>query len=197
MTLFSAPNDPFSHRTRIVLAEKGISIDIVSVDSAKFPEDLLDLNPYHSVPTLVDRDLVLYDSRVIIEYLDERFPHQGRMREALVEIFDDDARVVQHQIPVHQRGHAVVGVEIEQVLRKAPGFDAHDIDADAFFGQHDARAMTPRVIGRGKQCHDGSSARQIPLPRTVRRKRPGAAGARATISARPSSTRASPARRAR
>jgi len=79
MTLFSAPNDPFSHRTRIVLAEKGISIDIVSVDSAKFPEDLLDLNPYHSVPTLVDRDLVLYDSRVIIEYLDERFPHPPLM----------------------------------------------------------------------------------------------------------------------
>ncbi len=75
MTLFSAPNDPWSHRTRIVLAEKGISIDIVSVEAAKFPEDLLDLNPYHSVPTLVDRDLVLYDSRVIIEYLDERFPH--------------------------------------------------------------------------------------------------------------------------
>jgi len=79
MTLFSAPNDPFSHRTRIVLAEKGISIDIVNVDSAKFPEDLLDLNPYHSVPTLVDRDLVLYDSRVIIEYLDERFPHPPLM----------------------------------------------------------------------------------------------------------------------
>ena len=79
MTLFSAPADPWSHRTRIVLAEKGISIDIVSVDSAKFPEDLLDLNPYHSVPTLVDRDLVLYDSRVIIEYLDERFPHPPLM----------------------------------------------------------------------------------------------------------------------
>src|ERR1041384_5843249 len=75
MTLFSAPNDPWSHRTRIVLAEKGISIDIVSVEPGKLPEDLLDLNPYHSVPTLVDRDLVLYDSRVIIEYLDERFPH--------------------------------------------------------------------------------------------------------------------------
>src|SRR3954452_24843852 len=79
MTLFSAPNDPWSHRTRIVLAEKGISIDIVSVDSAQFPEDLLDLNPYHSVPTLVDRDLVLYDSRVIMEYLDERFPHPPLM----------------------------------------------------------------------------------------------------------------------
>jgi RNA polymerase-associated protein len=75
MTLFSAPNDPWSHRTRIVLAEKGIGIDIVSVEPGRFPEDLLDLNPYHSVPTLVDRDLVLYDSRVIVEYLDERFPH--------------------------------------------------------------------------------------------------------------------------
>src|SRR6476659_9004960 len=79
MTLFSAPNDPWSHRTRIVLAEKGISIDIVSVEAGRFPEDLLDLNPYHTVPTLVDRDLVLYDSRVIIEYLDERFPHPPLM----------------------------------------------------------------------------------------------------------------------
>jgi RNA polymerase-associated protein len=79
MTLFSAPDDPWSHRTRIVLAEKGISIDIVSVEPGRFPEDLLDLNPYHSMPTLVDRDLVLYDSRVIIEYLDERFPHPPLM----------------------------------------------------------------------------------------------------------------------
>jgi stringent starvation protein A len=79
MTLFSAPGDPWSHRTRIVLAEKSIGIDIVSVEPGKHPEDLLDLNPYHSVPTLVDRDLVLYDSRVIIEYLDERFPHPPLM----------------------------------------------------------------------------------------------------------------------
>ena len=79
MTLFSAPDDPWSHRTRIVLAEKGIGIDIVNVEPGKLPEDLLDLNPYHSVPTLVDRDLVLYDSRVIVEYLDERFPHPPLM----------------------------------------------------------------------------------------------------------------------
>src|SRR5215813_9778416 len=79
MTLFSAPADPWSHRTRIVLAEKGISIDIVSVEAGRFPEDLLDLNPYHSVPTLVDRDLVLYDARVIIDYIDERFPHPPLM----------------------------------------------------------------------------------------------------------------------
>jgi RNA polymerase-associated protein len=79
MTLFSAPGDPWSHRTRLVLAEKGIAIELVSVDLHKLPEDLLDLNPYHSLPTLVDRDLVLYDSRVIIEYLDERFPHPPLM----------------------------------------------------------------------------------------------------------------------
>jgi RNA polymerase-associated protein len=79
MTLFSAPHEPDSHRTRIVLAEKGVAIDIVSVVPGRFPEDLLDLNPYHSVPTLVDRDLVLYDSRVIAEYLDERYPHPPMM----------------------------------------------------------------------------------------------------------------------
>jgi stringent starvation protein A len=79
MTLFSAPNDLWSHRTRIVLAEKGIGIDIISVEPGRLPEDLLDLNPYHSLPTLVDRDLVLYDSRVIMEYLDERFPHPPLM----------------------------------------------------------------------------------------------------------------------
>src|SRR5262249_51003115 len=79
MTLFSAPADPWSHRTRIVLAEKGISIDIVSVEAGRFPEDLLDLTPYHSVPTRLDRAFVLSASRVIIEYLDERSPHPPLM----------------------------------------------------------------------------------------------------------------------
>src|ERR1700730_18629449 len=79
MTLFSAPADPWSHRTRLVLAEKGIAIELVNVDPQALPADLIDLNPYHSVPTLVDRDLVLYDSHVIIEYLDERFPNQPLM----------------------------------------------------------------------------------------------------------------------
>src|SRR5688572_825542 len=79
MMLYSSAHDAYSHRTRLVLAEKGIAIDIVNVSPEAPPEDLLDLNPYHSVPTLVDRDLVLYDSRVIIEYLDERFPHPPLM----------------------------------------------------------------------------------------------------------------------
>jgi RNA polymerase-associated protein len=79
MTLFSKADDPWSHRTRIVLAEKGIHVDTIDVHEGNLPEGLLDLNPYHSVPTLVDRDLVLYDSRIIMEYLDERFPHPPLM----------------------------------------------------------------------------------------------------------------------
>jgi RNA polymerase-associated protein len=79
MTLFSKADDPWSHRTRIVLAEKSIHVETIDVQAGNLPEDLLDLNPYQSVPTLIDRDLVLYDSRVIIEYLDERFPHPPLM----------------------------------------------------------------------------------------------------------------------
>ena len=79
MILFSGPTDIWSHRVRVVLAEKGINIDIINVADGSRPEDLLVLNPYNTVPTLVDRDLVLYDSRVIIEYLDERFPHPPLM----------------------------------------------------------------------------------------------------------------------
>jgi RNA polymerase-associated protein len=79
MTLFSSPTCVQSHRARIVLAEKGITYEITNIASDDFPEDLMDLNPYGSVPTLVDRDLVLYYARVIIEYLDERFPHPPLM----------------------------------------------------------------------------------------------------------------------
>ena len=79
MTLYSNPTCFYSHRARLVMAEKSISIDVIDVEGMNLPEDLLDLNPYHSVPTLIDRDLILYDSRVIIEYLDERFPHPPLM----------------------------------------------------------------------------------------------------------------------
>src|SRR4029078_2764521 len=64
---------------RLVLAAKGVSYDLVLVDPAKPPEDLLDLNPYNSVPTLVDRALVRYDTGVISEYIDERYPHPPLM----------------------------------------------------------------------------------------------------------------------
>ena len=79
MTLFSDASCAQSHRVRMVLAEKGITVEIVNIDPANKPEDLIDLNPYQTVPTLVDRELVLYDPRVIMEYLDERFPHPPLM----------------------------------------------------------------------------------------------------------------------
>jgi RNA polymerase-associated protein len=79
MTLFSAQDCAQCHRTRIVLAEKDITVDIIDIDLDNKPEDLLDLNPYNTVPTLVDRDLVLYEPRIIMEYLDERFPHPPLM----------------------------------------------------------------------------------------------------------------------
>ncbi len=79
MTLFSNPNCIHCHRVRIVLAEKGITHEVVDVDPENLPEDLLELNPYGSTPTLIDRDLVLFGSQVIMEYLDERFPHPPLM----------------------------------------------------------------------------------------------------------------------
>ena len=75
MTLFSDPRDQYSHRVRLVLAEKGVTVDIVDIVAGKEPEDLAELNPYNTLPTLADRDLALYEANVIMEYLDERFPH--------------------------------------------------------------------------------------------------------------------------
>lgn len=124
MTLFSSASDPSSHRTRLVLAEKGINIDIINVEPGALPEDLLDLNPYHSVPTLVDRDLVLYDSRVIIEYLDERFPHpplmpvdpvtRAQFRLALYRIERDWYGLAQQ---IEQEPDRKQGVRLRKILR--------------------------------------------------------------------------------
>ncbi len=80
MTLYSGSDDVYSHQVRIVLAEKGVNFESIEViDANQPPEDLIDLNPYNSVPTLVDRELVLFESPIIMEYLDERFPHPPLM----------------------------------------------------------------------------------------------------------------------
>lgn len=80
MTLYSGNKDPYSHRVRIVLAEKGVTFDVIDVDTSnKAREALEELNPYAETPTLIDRDLVLYNSEIIMEYLDERFPHPPLM----------------------------------------------------------------------------------------------------------------------
>ena len=75
MTLFSDPSSQYSHRVRIVLAEKGVTVDIEDIDSDNVTQEILEANPYGTLPTLVDRDLALYESKVVMEYLDERFPH--------------------------------------------------------------------------------------------------------------------------
>ncbi len=79
MTLYSGMDCLYSHRTRMALAEKNIAVDVVYVDLDHLPEDLIDLNPYNTIPVLVDRDLVLYNDQIIMEYLDERYPHPPLM----------------------------------------------------------------------------------------------------------------------
>ncbi|MEL7024310.1 MAG: glutathione S-transferase N-terminal domain-containing protein [Pseudomonadota bacterium] len=138
MSLFSRPTCIHSHRTRLVLAEKSINIDIVNVEGNDLPEDLMDLNPYHTVPTLVDRDLVLYDSRVIIEYLDERFPHpplmpvdpvtRAQFRLALFRIENDWYQLAEQIEEAAERKQATRARKIlkEGVLASAEVFAAKD-----------------------------------------------------------------------
>jgi RNA polymerase-associated protein len=79
MTLYSGTTDPFSHRCRFVLFEKGMDFQVIDVDMFNKPEDLAVINPYNKVPALVERDLVLYEANIINEYIDERFPHPQLM----------------------------------------------------------------------------------------------------------------------
>jgi RNA polymerase-associated protein len=79
MTLYSGTVDPFSHRCRIVLYEKGMDFQVIDVDVENMPEDIAVMNPYNRVPVLVERDLVLHEANIINEYIDERFPHPQLM----------------------------------------------------------------------------------------------------------------------
>jgi len=75
MIFYSNPKDHYSHRVRIVLAEKGVTVEVYDTDPNNMPEDLAGINPYNALPTLIDRDLVLFEPDIMMEYLDERFPH--------------------------------------------------------------------------------------------------------------------------
>src|SRR3990167_10842433 len=74
LACYSDSADHYSHRVRIVLAEKGVSAEIISVEKGRYPAKRLEVTPYASLPPLVDRDLALYESTVVMEYLDERYP---------------------------------------------------------------------------------------------------------------------------
>lgn len=79
LTLYTSADDIHCHRTRLVLAAKGVAYDRIVLKPEQPTADLLDLNPYGTLPTLVDRDLCLYDTLVVVEYLDERYPHPPLM----------------------------------------------------------------------------------------------------------------------
>ena len=139
MTLFSSATDPESHRVRLVFAEKGITVEVVDVDANNKPEDLTDLNPYNSVPTLVDRELVLYDPRTIMEYLDERFPHpplmpvdpvsRARARLALYRIEKDWYQ----QLPALESKSEKVHTKARKILRDSLTSSAEVFGAKPFF----------------------------------------------------------------
>jgi len=139
MTLFSSATDPESHRVRLVFAEKGITVEVVDIDAGNKPEDLVDLNPYNSVPTLVDRELVLYDPRTIMEYLDERFPHpplmpvdpvsRARARLALYRIEKDWYQ----QLPALESKSEKVNTKARKILRDSLTSSAEVFGAKPFF----------------------------------------------------------------
>ena len=79
MTLYSDVQCPFSHQTRIVVQEKQIDCQIVDLVDGHWPEEVASANPYAQGPTLFDRDIVIFHSPIIMEYLDERFPHPSLM----------------------------------------------------------------------------------------------------------------------
>lgn len=96
MTLYADSMSLHSHQVRIVLAEKGISVEIKFIDPANKPEELFELNPYGTIPTLLDRELVLYQSNIIMEYLDERFPHPPLM--PVYPVARGSSRLMMHRI---------------------------------------------------------------------------------------------------
>jgi RNA polymerase-associated protein len=141
MTLFSKADDPWSHRTRIVLAEKSIHVETIDVRDGNLPEDLLDLNPYNTVPTLVDRDLVLYDSRVIIEYLDERFPHPPLM--PVDPVARAQFRVALYRI---ERDWYSLAQQIDDVNDKKEGLKARKILRESILASADVFKAKPYFL---------------------------------------------------
>ncbi|KTD22032.1 stringent starvation protein A [Legionella lansingensis] len=96
MSLYSDNDDIYSHQVRIVLAEKGVNVEILHAKQGDVSSDLLAINPYGTIPTLLDRELVLYEARIIMEYLDERFPHPPLL--PVYPVARAEARKMMHRI---------------------------------------------------------------------------------------------------
>lgn len=167
LTLFSGVDDVLSHRVRLVLAAKGVSYDFIEVDPTRPPEDLIDLNPYHSVPTLVERDLVLYAASVVSEYIDERYPHpplmpiepiaRARLRLAMLRIEHDWVPQVQAiQLGSKSQADAARKRLAELLVQSVPVFKASKFYLNTEMSLADC-AMAP-IIWR-------LEALGIPLPK--------------------------------
>ena len=139
MSLFSDPEDIYSHQIRIVLAEKDVHFELCQIKAKHIPEDLLILNPYGSIPTLVDRELVLYQTNLIMEYLDERFPHpplmpvypvaRAEMRKMIYRIEQDWYSLV-HTI---QQGKSAIAANARKILLESLVSVAPAFTGKAFF----------------------------------------------------------------
>ncbi len=135
-TLFSEKTDIYSHQVRIVLAEKGVPYEIENIAPDTISEDLAEVNPYGSVPTLVDRDLVLFNSRIIMEYLDERFPHpplmpvypvsRAKCRLTMFRIEQDWYSLIDivNKDPASAEGQKALAQLRDEILGLAPVFEA-------------------------------------------------------------------------
>jgi RNA polymerase-associated protein len=119
MTFFSDNFSHYSHRVRIVLAEKGVTVELIEADAAHPSAELSEVNPYNSLPTLVDRDLVLYESKLMMEYLDERFPHPPLL--PVYPVARAESRLIIHRIEKDWCGlvDSILNSRSENVVKKS------------------------------------------------------------------------------
>lgn len=119
MAFFSDSSSHYSHRVRIVLAEKGVTVELIESDPVHPPSELSEVNPYNSLPTLVDRDLVLYESKVMMEYLDERFPHPPLL--PVYPVARAESRLIIHRIEKDWCGllDSILNSRSENVVKKS------------------------------------------------------------------------------
>lgn len=136
MILFSTANCIMSHCARLVVHEKGVPADIEFFDPNEPPEDLLEMNPNGNSPTFVERDLVLYDARIIMEYLDERFPHPALHQmdpvsranaRMLIKRIDQDWYPLLEEVQIHGDKKATKAKKMlrESLMAAAPVFEAN------------------------------------------------------------------------
>ncbi|MXX98904.1 MAG: stringent starvation protein A [Gammaproteobacteria bacterium] len=148
LKLYSAPSCPQCHRVRFVLSEKELDYETILVEGGSKPPELAEINPYNSVPTLVDRDIVLYDARIILEYLDERYPHpplipadpitRATFRQALYHLeVDWYSQVKKLSSPSKRIADSAKKVMHEMLMANASSFKAHRYFWDEEFSMLD------------------------------------------------------------